>query len=143
MNSSLRTSNHADGVWKIDLSLSPKDIARGLELVRAEIERLLREGVSEKEVADEKSAMIGSFKVHNGFNSSALANQILISETEDLGEEFMDDYEQKVGAVTLEQVNATIRKYIRPENLHVAMAGSIDEDGRPLSTLSLNSKKSE
>jgi zinc protease len=25
VNSSLRTSNHADGVWKIDLSLSPKD----------------------------------------------------------------------------------------------------------------------
>jgi zinc protease len=77
--------------------------------------------------------MIGSFKVHNGFNSSALANQILISETEELGEDFMDNYEQKVSAVTLEQVNAAIRKYIRPENLHVAMAGSIDEDGKPLS----------
>jgi zinc protease len=132
VNSSLRTSNHADGVWKIDLSLSPKDIARGLELVRAEIERLLHEGVSEKEVADEKSAMSGSFKVHNGFNSAALASQILISETEELGEDFMDSYEEKVSAVTLEQVNAAIRKYIRPENLHIAMAGSIDEEGKPL-----------
>jgi zinc protease len=100
--------------------------------VRAEIERLLQDGVNEKEVADEKSAMIGSFKVHNGFNRAALANQILLSETEELGKDFMDDYEQKVNAVTLEQVNAAIHKYIRPENLHIAMAGSIDEDGKPL-----------
>jgi zinc protease len=132
VNSSLRTSNHADGVWKIDLSLSPQNIARGLELVRAEIERLVHEGVSEKEVADEKSAMIGSFKVHNGFNSAALASQILLSETEALGEDFMDDYAEKVNAATVDQVNAAIRKYIRPDNLHVAMAGSIDEDGKPL-----------
>jgi len=132
VNSSLRTSHRADGIWQINLSVSPQNVERGIELVRAEIERLVREGVSEKELADEKSALIGSFKVYNGYTTAALANQILNVETEERGEDFMDGYGDQVNAVTMESVNAAIRKYIRPENLHLAMAGAIDEFGKPL-----------
>jgi zinc protease len=81
---------------------------------------------------DEKSSAIGSFKVSlstNGGIASALWN----AEFYRLGLDYIDRFPQLIRAVTVEEVNAAIRKYFRPESLTVVVAGDI-ETARPAST---------
>jgi zinc protease len=132
ITSSLQASNRADGLWSIDMSISPENIEKALTLVKEEVEKFIAKGASEKEVNDEKTALIGSFNVVNGFNSGALASQILTAEVEKLGESYMDDYAKLVNNVTKAQVDEALRKYIHPDKMVTALAGSIDEKLQPL-----------
>jgi predicted Zn-dependent peptidase len=45
---------------------------------------------------------------------------------------YIDDYTEEINAVTLAQVNATIREYIHLDRLVTVCAGSIDEKWKPL-----------
>jgi zinc protease len=132
ITSSLQASNRADGLWSIDMSLSLEGVERGLPLVKEEVEKFIAEGASEKEVNDEKTALVGSFNVINGFNSGALASQILTAEVENLGASYMDDYAKLVNSVTKAQVDEALRKYIHPDKMVTVLAGSIDENLQPL-----------
>jgi zinc protease len=132
ITSSLQSSNRADGMWSIDLSLSPGSIEKGLALVKEEVEKFLAAGASEQEIRDEKTALIGGFNVINGFNSGALASQILSAEVEKLGDSYLDDYAKLIDRVTKEQVDEALRKYIHPDKMVSVLAGSIDEKLQPL-----------
>jgi zinc protease len=132
ITSSLQASNRADGLWGIDMSISPESIEKALKLVKEEVEKFIAEGASEQEVRDEKTALVGSFNVINGFNSGALASQILTAEVENLGASYMDDYAKLVNSVTKAQVDEALRKYIHPDKMVTVLAGSIDEKLQPL-----------
>jgi zinc protease len=42
--------------------------------------------------------------------------------------DFLDQYPDKINALTLDEVNGAIKKYVKPENLHVIVAGSVDNN---------------
>ena len=132
ITSSLQSSNRADGLWSIDMSIAPENIEKGLALVNEELQKFIKDGATEKEVNEEKTALVGSFNVINGFNSGALASQILTAEVENLGDSYMDDYARLVNSVTKAQVDEALRRYIHPDNMVTVLAGSIDEKLQPL-----------
>jgi len=132
ITSSLQSSNRADGLWGIDLSVSPENLEKALKLVKEEVEKFIQEGATDQEVKNEKTALVGSFNVINGFNSGALSSQILTAEVEKLGPSYMDDYTKLVNSVTKDQVDAALRKYIHPDKMVTVLAGSIDEKLQPL-----------
>ncbi len=69
--------------------------------------------------------MTGKFKVTSGLNTGALASRLVFVEDENLGLDYLDSYAERVSAVTVEQVNSALRRYIRPENMSLAMAGGL------------------
>ena len=79
-------------------------------------------GISADELADEKSAAVGSFKVALSTNAG-LAEALWNAEFYQLGADYVDRYPQLIAAVTMDEVNAAIRKYFRPEQLTVVVAG--------------------
>ncbi|RPG64924.1 MAG: insulinase family protein, partial [Flammeovirgaceae bacterium TMED290] len=133
INSSLSGfGNRNDGYWLVGGTFSPNLLPTGESSTMREINSWSSGGISQKELDTVKTTLTGNYSV--GFDTTGgLAAGILSSiETyNDLKE--IDQYPFKVNAVTLEQVNEAIKKYIKTDNLYQVAAGSIDKDGKPFS----------
>lgn len=113
-----------DGPWVVSLTVNPDNVDRALALTLDVITTYVQEGITERELADEKSSFIGSFVVGLDTNA-ALASQLLSAEIFGFGPRLLDDLPQLVESVTREQVNEAIRRYIQPEHFVTVVAGSV------------------
>ena len=86
----------------------------------------LREGIRPDELADQKSAATGSAKVALATNRG-LAASMLGMEFNELGLDHVDLYPERINAVTVEEVNAAIRKHFNPDALTIVMAGDLSD----------------
>jgi zinc protease len=118
----------AAGPWYIAVSVNPSNVERAVASSLSVLRDYVENGIREDELADEKSAAIGSFKVSLATNAG-LASALWNAEFYRLGLDYVDRYPRLVEAVTLDEVNAAIRKYFRPDHLAVVIAG--DYDARP------------
>jgi zinc protease len=123
--SRFRAPSLAAGPWYIAVSVSPTNVERAVESSLAVLRDYVANGIREDELADEKSAAIGSFKVSLATNAG-LASALWNAEFYQLGVDYVDRYPQLVEAVTREEVNAAIRKYFRPDHLTVVIAGDYE-----------------
>jgi predicted Zn-dependent peptidase len=46
--------------------------------------------------------------------------------------DYLDEYVEEINTLTLDEVNAVIRRYIKPEHINTVAAGSIDRHWKPL-----------
>jgi len=123
--------NDTDGYWYVGGTFSPDLLSKGESSTLREIKKWAQDGVTQKEVDTTKSTLTGSFKV--GFDTTrGLAGGILsaVIDWEDLS--YVDEMPNMINSVTLEQVNAAIKKYISIGDLYEVAAGSIDQEGNPL-----------
>ena len=123
--------NDTDGYWYVGGTFSPDLLSKGESSTLREIRKWAQDGVTQKEVDTTKSTLTGSFKV--GFDTTrGLAGGILsaVIDWEDLS--YVDEMPNMINSVTLEQVNAAIKKYISIGDLYEVAAGSIDQEGNPL-----------
>jgi zinc protease len=128
--SRFRAPSLAAGPWYIAVSVSPTNVERAVESALTVLRDYVANGIREDELADEKSAAIGSFKVSLATNAG-LASALWNAEFHGLGADYVDRYPRLVEAVTREEVNAAIRKYFRPDHLTVVIAG--DYEAQPAS----------
>ena len=130
--SRFRAPSLAAGPWYIAVSVNPSNVERAIESSLAVLRDYVERGIGEAELADEKSAAIGSFKVSLSTNAG-LAEALWNAEFYRLGADFVDRYPRLIEAVTADEVNAAIRKYFRPEHLTVVIAGDYEAaPGGPL-----------
>ncbi len=125
INSAFRAPSLAAGPWYIGVSVNPGNVERAIESALNVLRDYVLNGMSADELADEKSAAIGSFKVGLATNRG-LARAIWNAEFYGLGVDYLDNYPQIIASVTLEQVNAAIRKYFRPEQITIVIAGDYE-----------------
>jgi predicted Zn-dependent peptidase len=112
-----------DGFWEVSVTLSADNVAAGTEETLAEVERFVRDGITDRELQDKKETIAGSFAV--GLATTAgLARSILANIERGFGPGYLDRFPEEVRASTLDEVNAAISKYLHPAYLHVATAGS-------------------
>jgi zinc protease len=128
IGSRFRAPSLAAGPWYIAVSVNPSNVERAIASSLDVLRDYVEHGIRPEELADEKSAAVGSFKVSLSTNAG-LAEALWNAEFYRLGADFLDRYPRLVEAVTLEEVNAAIRKYFRPESLTVVIAG--DYEGAP------------
>ncbi len=124
IGSRFRAPSLAAGPWYIAVSVNPTNIERALASAFAVLNDYVQEGIRPDEIDDEKSSAIGSFKVSLSTNAG-LASALWNAEFYRLGMDYIDRYPQLIRAVTVEEVNAAIRKYFRPEHLTIVIAGDI------------------
>ena len=125
INSAFRAPSIAAGPWYIGVSVNPGNVERAIESAIGVLRDYVEKGIREEELEDEKSAAIGSFKVGLATNRG-LARAIWNEEFYNLGLDYLDRYPQIIQAVTLDEVNAAIRKYFRPEEITIVIAGDYD-----------------
>jgi zinc protease len=125
INSRFRAPSLAAGPWYIGVSVNPQNVEKAINSALNVIRDYIRNGIREDELADEKSSAIGSFKVSLATNGG-LARALWNAEFYNLGIDYIDRYPQLIQAVTVEEVNAAIRKYFRPDHLTIVIAGDYE-----------------
>ncbi|HEX7621108.1 MAG TPA: pitrilysin family protein [Anaerolineales bacterium] len=111
------------GAWDVSAGVNPSNIQKASDLIRKEIERFVEKEVTVDELTDSQSNFVGRLPLSLESNAG-VANALLNIERFDLGLDYYRRYPDLVRAVTPADVLVTARKYLHPDKLAVAIAGS-------------------
>jgi zinc protease len=125
IGSRFRAASLAAGPWYIAVSVNPGNVEKAIASALAVLRDYVANGMTAGELADEKSSAIGSFKVSLSTNAG-LADALWNAEFFRLGTNYLDRFPELIQAVTLDEANAAIRKYFRPDHLTVIIAGDYE-----------------
>ncbi|HVF49759.1 MAG TPA: pitrilysin family protein [Pyrinomonadaceae bacterium] len=125
IGSRFRAPSLAAGPWYIAVSVNPNNVEQAINSATNVLRDYVKNGMRPEELADEKSSAIGSFKVSLSTNAG-IAAALWNAEFYRLGPDYIDRYPQLIQAVTVAEANAAIRKYFRPEQLTVVVAGDVE-----------------
>jgi zinc protease len=99
-----------------------EEIAKSLDIIRAELKRIAAEGPTDKELQNAKSYLTGSFALR--FDSNAkIANQLLWFWQEDLGPGYMDTRNAEIEAVTMDEVKRVAKRLFEGKEPIVTVVG--------------------
>jgi len=117
------------GSWTISATAAPHNLAKLERLVRGELERLLRDGVSPDEVREATGLLLAQRRQARHSNAD-LAN--LLANTEFRGKrlESIAEQDRRLSTMTSEEVDAAIRKYLKPDRFSFYLAGDPDSPAK-------------
>ena len=95
---------------------------KSLEVIRSELERMAKDGPTEAELQDAKQYLTGSYAL-NFTSSSAIASQLLGIQILDLGIDYIDKRNDKVNAVSIDDVRRVAARLLQPGKLIVTVVG--------------------
>jgi zinc protease len=110
------------GSWEVNAGVNPQNVKKASGLIVDELKRFVQEGVSADELADTKANFIGRLPLSLESNGG-VANALLNIERHNLGLDYYQRYEGLVNEVRQEDVLNTVRKFIDPDKLAIAVAG--------------------
>jgi len=111
------------GAWEVSAGVNTANVEKAINLIQREIRRFVEKGVSAEELADSQANFIGRLPLSLESNMG-VANALINIERYELGLDYYRRYEKLVRSVTCEQVADAARKYLHPDRLAVATAGS-------------------
>lgn len=111
------------GPWLVGVTSHPQNVDKTIQATKEVIAQYYQEGISPRELELAKSSLIGSYLVGLSTNPD-LAERLTDIAFYGLGDDYIQTRRQKIQAVTLEQVNAAIRRYFNPERLSTVIVGN-------------------
>lgn len=123
----LSDDTYADGAWQIYATFAPALLDRGLTSTRRQLSLWHAEGVTAEELARAKTRVAGTYLVGLA-TTSGLAGTVLRTLDADLPLEYVDEYPDRVAALTLEQVNGAIRRHLDPSKMVTVEAGTLPKE---------------
>jgi zinc protease len=118
-------SEELDGLWFVNVNVAPQNLARAMRSTREELDKYAREGASAAEIEAQKSFFAGNFQVGLGSNAG-IAAALVAAEKYGFGPRYLDEYPQRIKAVTAQQANAAMKKYFFADRLNVIVAGDLE-----------------
>jgi zinc protease len=125
------SAGHEPGLFTGYIGTFNENYAKVKKRFLEELNRVRKEKASEKELADAKSYLQGSYTLGYGTNAG-IAGQLLDIELHGLGLDHPAKFHKAVGAVTADDVLAVAKKYLHPSKMIVVAAGAVNEKGEPL-----------
>jgi zinc protease len=122
----LTNDTYTDGAWAIRGTFAPDLLDQGLASTTRELTRFCEKGVTAQELADFKVTLSGTYKVQLA-TSGGVAGTLLNTLQRGLPVTWIDEYPPRLQALTLEQVNASIKQHLAPEKMITVLAGSLPE----------------
>jgi zinc protease len=116
-------ATHVAGPFLVSLTVKPESRDAALASTLDEVRNFLATGLTEKELAEEKSSRIGRFKVDLGSNAG-MASALDAAIYYGFGVSYLDEFPARVAAVTKAQADAAFARRVRPENFTIVSAGS-------------------
>jgi zinc protease len=108
---SILTHTDAADLWQIYYSATPENSQKAKETTKEAYLEFYRNGVSEAELEGAKNALLSSFNLR--FSSLLnIAEMLYEIQVDDLGIDFLKKRQDYVNAVTLDEVNGAIKKYL-------------------------------
>lgn len=97
-------------------------LGESLDVIRAQIKQMAEQGPTQADLDNAKSYLTGSYALRFD-TSSKIASQLLAIQQEELGIDYVNTRNDKISAVTLEDLKRVAKRLLKPENLIVAVAG--------------------
>lgn len=116
------SSDEESGSFGAYAIYAPQNLDKLLAGFREELERALKDGFTEQEIAEAKTGILQSNQLRRAQDGS-LAGTLAAYQRLGRDMKFVADFEAKLKALTPEQVLAAMRKYIDPAKLSLAYAG--------------------
>jgi zinc protease len=116
-------ATHVPGPFVVSVTVKPASRDAAVASTLDEISRFVEKGMTEKELADEKSSRIGKFMVDMASNSG-IAQAIDTALYYRLGLSYLDDFGHRVNAVKKEEADAAFARMVRPDAFTIVSAGT-------------------
>jgi zinc protease len=113
------------GPWMFIAGVDPVNLEKAIHLIQQEIARFVTEPVTSEELADSQANYIGRLPLSlesNGGVGAALLNL----ERYSLGLDYYRRYPDLIAAVTPAEILETARRYLHPDRLAIATAGTFE-----------------
>ncbi|MDQ6859720.1 MAG: insulinase family protein [Verrucomicrobiota bacterium] len=124
INAGLSNDSFSSGAWQIEANFAPQLLAKGVNSTERELTGWYANGITAAELERVKTNLIGTFKV--GLTTTdGMCASLLESIHRGLDVGWLDEYPQRVAALSLNEVNAAIKKHLKPEKMTVIEAGSV------------------
>ena len=124
IGSNLSNDMFADGDWKISATFAPALLDKGIESTKRQLTAWYEKGVTADEVAARKSNLVGNFKVGLA-TTGGLAGSLLAAVHRGYDVTWLDEYPERINALTPEQINGAIKKYLKPDSMFLIKAGTV------------------
>ncbi len=129
ISSRVSNDSYSNGDWRIAANFAPDLLEKGLAATRRELKSWYEQGVTAEEVARTKTNLAGSFQVGLA-TTDGMAGTLLATVNRGYPLSWIDEYPQKLTALTVEQVNAAIKKHLQPESFVLIKAGTVVTAGK-------------
>jgi zinc protease len=124
IGSSMANDSLTDGDWHISATFAPALLEKGIASARRQLTLWREQGVTDDELAKRKGDLVGSFKVGLA-TTEGMAGALLNAVNRGVDVTWLDEYPKKIESLTTGEVNAAIRKYVKPESMFLIKAGTV------------------
>ncbi len=109
-------------IWMGAVSSANDRVAEAISVIRDEWARLARDGVTEAELTDAKTYLTGAYPLRFDGNAP-IANITVGMQIEGLPTDYIATRNDRVNAVTLEDINRVARRLVAPDRLTFVVVG--------------------
>jgi len=120
-----------NGHFQVAVTLSKENLERGIAATKDVVGRFVEEGVDSKELERQKEAIAGAYKVRLSTTSGA-ARALLHSVERNLGEDYLVRFHEQIRILNVQGVNDAITRYLQPDRLCEAIAGTLPDSDAAL-----------
>ncbi len=113
------------GPWAVSLGVSAENLDRAVELSREVIAEYVAEGPDPEELADERTALAGGYRVGLATNAG-VARELVTALTAGEAVDRLDRFPEDILAVDRDQVMDAIRTHLHPDRLVLTAAGDFE-----------------
>ncbi|MGI9247201.1 MAG: M16 family metallopeptidase, partial [Steroidobacteraceae bacterium] len=124
IGSTVSNDVYTDGDWRIDANFAPDLLDKGIASTRRQLDDWYANGVTAAELERAKTEVAGTYKVRLA-TTGGMAGTILSVLNAGMPLSFVDEYPQRVAALTLDDVNGAIRRHLDPSKMVLVQAGTV------------------
>lgn len=115
-------TNMAGGSWYAIAGVNPTHVDQTVQTILSEIERITQEPVSEEELAEVQSRLVGSLPLQLETNAG-IATHLLEMAWHELGLDYLLSYAGRIYGITRDDVLRVAQSYLKPECYVLSVAG--------------------
>lgn len=121
------------GIFQVGLSTKSETMAEAVEALREEVVGIIERPATPVELDRAKESILNSF-VFSYDSESEILNQQMTYDYYGLPADYLDIYQDRIAAVTADDVARVAREYIHPEKLTLLVVGKSEEFDRPVAS---------
>ena len=114
------------GPWRVIAGVHPTNVRRTVESIRQEIRRMRDEPVPAEELEDNKAYITGSLPLRLETNEG-VAGALIEMERYGLGLDYLRRYPDLIRAITAEEIQQVVRRWLDPDAFALGIAGPPEE----------------
>lgn len=114
------------GTFQVSMQTKTESAREAIDITTREIERIIKDGVTEQELSDAKAFLTGSFPLRLNTNSR-LARFLARTEYLELGQDYITRHSELIRKVSREDIHRAAKTYLHPEKLTIVVVTNLEK----------------